>query len=534
MSPDSVNKDRVEILLAKYMMWQNYFSPPSIFICSAVVAAIVYFIFHSLMQKEQEIYSTDTGKLSRRLGFFERYFLTRATDNNIGHINTVLLLNSNVKLDPDHVKKALLMLLKRFPLLRMRVTVDTFRQPCFDEMEYPQSLDFRSMVDVNSDDWLNAFEKQINGAPFNTLQGPLWRVALLTETCESSRQEHLYKNTLLFTFHHVIADALSVFELKKKLIEYLGVLYKGEDIEVKSLPFRSPIEEAMKKLTRPNMWQRFMTLMHLTIRKLRVHYMLSKSKVVNLYLSTFPPPNSHSVAQKTCAVPRSLSREDTMAVIRCSKRNECTVHGAVTAATHLAMARILQENCASDAKAWGPVSINSTYTVNIRKECQPKIGSEEFGLYSLFDSLEIAVNAIPIEGVESFWEFARSCTKEVHDRIDSGKHQEVLNFLPCVNMPSVWALSCYETEHGLQREIFNLTNLGALSIDKEGESPYKFAGSYLAVQTAQVCFIFSHNIFTINGHLYWTGSYSPEITTTSQAEEFVDLSIRILMDACTS
>ena len=516
------------------MMWQNYFSPPSIFICSAVVAAIVYFIFHSLMQKEQEIYSTDTGKLSRRLGFFERYFLTRATDNNIGHINTVLLLNSNVKLDPDHVKKALLMLLKRFPLLRMRVTVDTFRQPCFDEMEYPQSLDFRSMVDVNSDDWLNAFEKQINGAPFNTLQGPLWRVALLTETCESSRQEHLYKNTLLFTFHHVIADALSVFELKKKLIEYLGVLYKGEDIEVKSLPFRSSIEEAMKKLTRPNMWQRFMTLMHLTIRKLRVHYMLSKSKVVNLYLSTFPPPNSHSVAQKTCAVPRSLSREDTMAVIRCSKRNECTVHGAVTAATHLAMARILQENCASDAKAWGPVSINSTYTVNIRKECQPKIGSEEFGLYSLFDSLEIAVNAIPIEGVESFWEFARSCTKEVHDRIDSGKHQEVLNFLPCVNMPSVWALSCYETEPGLQREIFNLTNLGALSIDKEGESPYKFAGSYLAVQTAQVCFIFSHNIFTINGHLYWTGSYSPEITTTSQAEEFVDLSIRILMDACTS
>ena len=92
-------------------MWLNLFSPLSFLICTAVVAAIVYFIFHSLMLAEQEIGCTATGKLSRRLGFFERYFLTMATDSNTGYINTVLLLNSNVKLDPDHVKKALFMLL---------------------------------------------------------------------------------------------------------------------------------------------------------------------------------------------------------------------------------------------------------------------------------------------------------------------------------------------------------------------------------------------------------------------------------------
>ena len=84
-----------------------------------------------------------------------------------------------------------------------------------------------------------------------------------------------------------------------------------------------------------------------------------------------------------------------------------------------------------------------------------------------------------------------------------------------------------------QVEYFRLTNLGALSIDEEGTSPYKFAGSYLAVQTAQLFNIFSHNIFTVNGRLYWTVEYSPEITTRSQAEEFVDLSLRILMGACT-
>ena len=505
----------------------------SFFICSAVVAAIVYFIFHSPMITEQEIGWTATGKLSRRLGVLERFVLTIATDTNVGYINTVLLLNSKVKLDPDHVKKALFMLLQRFPLLRMRVTVDEFKQPCFEEMENQQTLDFRSMVNINSDDWLYAFERQINGAPFNIHGGPLWRVALLTETCESSGEENLYKNTLLFTFHHIIADALSVFELKKKLTEYLAVLYQGEAIDVKSLPFRCPVEEAIKNFTRPNVLLRFMIVMLLTIRKLRVN-MFSKSKPDNLYLSTFPPAQSHSVARTTCAVPRNLSREETMAVISCSKRNGCTVHGAITAATHLAMAKILQHKCASDSKIQSPLSINSTYTVNIRKQCQPKIESEEFGLYVLMDSLTTAVNASPIEEVESFWEFARSCTNKVHDRIDLGKHQEIIKLFQCVDIPSFWAQSCYEVERGLQREIFNLTNLGALSIDEEGRSPYKFAGSYLAVQSAQMWYIFCHNIFTINGRLYWTGEYSPEFTTRSQAEEFADLSLRILMAACIS
>ena len=235
-------------------MAKSLLAAVSQFICSTVVAAIVYFILHSLMHTDQEVCCTAQGKLSRRLGLFQRYFLAMAKHSNVGYINTVLLLTSNVKLDSDHVKKALFMLLQRFPLLRMRVTLDEFKQPCFEEMENPQILDFRSVVDVGSDDWLHEFEKQINGAPFNTHRGRLWRVALLTETCEFGGEKNLYKNTLLFTFHYIIADALSVFELKKTLIEYLGALYKGEAIEVKSLPFRSPVEKAVKNLTRPNVW----------------------------------------------------------------------------------------------------------------------------------------------------------------------------------------------------------------------------------------------------------------------------------------
>ena len=68
---------------------------------------------------------------------FEEYFLACASGSNIGYLNTVLLLESRIKLDVGHLKTALLMLSERFPLLRMRVTVDHLNQPYFEEMEDP-------------------------------------------------------------------------------------------------------------------------------------------------------------------------------------------------------------------------------------------------------------------------------------------------------------------------------------------------------------------------------------------------------------
>ena len=82
------------------------------------------------------------------------------------------------------------------------------------------------------------------------------------------------------------------------------------------------------------------------------------------------------------------------------------------------------------------------------------------------------------------------------------------------------------------RELLNFTNLGSLSIDPEGKSPYRFAGSHQAVQCTKINHAIGHNISTVNDRLYWTVEYSPEVTSKSQAERFVDLSLHILVDAC--
>ena len=155
---------------------------PLVLCCSVVLAVgIACLIRHHLLhRRDDEIFYTTTGKLSRRLGSFEEYFLASASGSNIGYLNTVLLLESRIKLDVGHLKTALLMLSKRFPLLRMRVTVDHLNQPYFEEMKDPQSLEFQTRMDVDSENWMSAFDEHINCAPFHTEKGPLWRVTLLS------------------------------------------------------------------------------------------------------------------------------------------------------------------------------------------------------------------------------------------------------------------------------------------------------------------------------------------------------------------
>ena len=519
-------------------MWTIQLFPPLSVLTSSIalliLAVCLYLHYKTVDHNRPAITAAET--LSRRLGSYEKFFLTSAKVNNTGNIHTVLFLESKVKLDHVHVKNALLLLLDQYPLLRMRVVESRFSQPYFEAMEIPQgSLDFQRLEDVNSGEWLHAFEKQINGMPLDTGRGPLWRVTLLKETAQLTcdHKETLYKNTLLFTFHHMISDALSIFEFLKKLVEFVGLLYHGEPAVVKSLPFRPVLEDTMQHLigSGPSIWEKISTAAAFNWRKLKVA--LCSPKLRNPYLSKFHSRiSSHSVPQKTYVVPRSMTKEETTALIRCSRANKCTVHGAIMAATHLAISQLLFEGSNKDFK--NPLVIDSAYTVNVRKECQPKIESQEFGVYVTFDSLQIKVHSSSVSTRESFWDFACSCTREIHSRIRHlGSHRNVLKLFQCVNPETVCALSRFDADHGIYRELFNLTNLGSLSIDPEGKFPYRFAGSHLAVQCAKINYAIGHNIFTVNDRLYWTVEYSPEVTSKFQAEKFVDLSLRILVDACT-
>ena len=43
--------------------------------------------------------------------------------------------------------------------------------------------------------------------------------------------------------------------------------------------------------------------------------------------------------------------------------------------------------------------------------------------------------------------------------------------------------------------------------------------------------VFGNNILTADGKLYWAVEYFPYVTTKTQAEDFIDLSLQILKEA---
>ena len=487
-----------------------------LFVWTVVMASLLFYLL-IYDRVDYTIFYDSNGRLSRRLGFFEKLFLTMAEVQSRGSVATVLLLESTVKLSKESLHNALLMVLKRFPLLRMRVT-EKREELYFEEMEDPQRLDFTTIDDVTVDNWLEVFERQVNGEMFDVRKGPLWRVLLLKEVSYKSGSHGTYKNAIVFKFHHVIGDALAIFELKKKLLEYLDFVYYQREFEVKSLPFRPPIEVLMGHQIKPKIWVNL---------NRKLNWFSGNPKPRNLYLAVFPPADRRS-KRMTCVVPRSLDVNETSAIVKCSKANKCTVNGAVTAATHLAMARLLLNN-SQDLKT--PLFLDTTYTVNIRNECKPKIGSEEFGLYATSNTLQMS---IPSEdaGNETFWDFARECTNTVREGIRKGSHLNFLNRVQYVDVKTLHAVNSNDVDHAFSQTLFLLMNLGSIQINQNQDSPYRFAGAHLGVKSDNNGYIFRHAMFTVNGKLYWSMDYFPHLTSKIQAEEFLDLSLDILLKAC--
>ena len=494
-------------------------------ICLLVAAALIAFMIHK--KRKNTSNSTvhrlqNNNRLSRRLGLLEQVLLERERVNHWGTVSSVLLLDSEEELNQDHLRKALRLLPKRFPLLRMRIN-ERGSEAFFEEMDSPDTVDFEVFDGITADNWAEGFDAEINGALFNIETGPLWRVRLLKETLANGK----FRNALVFTFLHVTCDALSIFELQKTLLEFLTSLQRGEEVEVNSLPLGPPVEALTSDLVKTSVLERLLFSSFFVLQRVKTFFVKPEP---NQYLSVCPPvANSHPlVSKRTCLLSRNLSEEETRLLIKSCKENKCTVHGAITASTHLAMARILQPK--QDIKT--PVCVNSTYSISLRKDCQPKVNNDALGAYVSASTLSIPIPLVDPGDEQGFWEFARACTREVHTQLVSGKHRNLLKFYKCIDIPTYCKMTEFKYNEGRRSQIFNINNYGAQETNQSEESPYKFAGLYFGVHETTMGPTFGHNILTVDGKLYWAVNYFPHVTTKTQAEDFTDSSLNILKDAC--
>ena len=498
-------------------------------ICSTVIPISLLLVLIYLTRSKKsnteryEVSFTNDGKirrLRRPLGPKE-VRLIGTEKNRYGIVTTVLTIESQVTLDPLMVERVMTMLSKLYPLLRMRVTKDSQTgKQYFSEMDEPNTVDFKVLEDVNAEDWVPVAEEQSLGW-LDFSSGPLWGAILLKEVYDDKAKK--YKNTLLFRNHHVISDGRSFIALFEQLLEYLSLLHKGEEVVVESLPLRPPCTHLMRHCCTPSVWENLVFRMMFFVARVKMMFWWTTKSGTNLYTAIFPPIilRDPSVSVVTSIIPRVFSEGDTLALMKCSKEQNCTVHGAITAATYMALAKILKK---ADHTLKSPaLSLKTSFNVGIRKDCCPQIPRNEFGYLASIATLEATVPASSTE----FWLFARECTQRVHKALSKGEHHASLSKLfdlrPKVNTAE---------NAGRWETIFNISNLGRFELGKGKQWPYQPVARYGFTAEQTTGPVFANNLVTVNGKLSWGVTYFTNITTKEQAEEFFDLAMNILMDAC--
>ena len=478
--------------------------------------------------KPAEIVPTCREKLIRPVGPLEKGLLLTEEKRRGANIITLIGLTSKIQLHPEMVRQALILLAKRYPLLRMKLVKESKNgepiREYFTEVEDPSEINFKVLKDYSPDDLESVFERE-SEISLDFKLGPLWRAILLKEI--HAVEEDTHKNAIVFTFHHVITDGRSVAAMLEQLLCYLTLLYEGQEILVESMPFRPSTANLMLHCCTPSALDKVVFSLTAGISRFRA-FLFNPPRPDNLYLASYPPVFTcdSPAPNKTSIVYREFSPDETMSLTKTCKKLKCSVHGAITAASHIAMAKILQKG--NEKAPNGPLLIKASCNVDLRKECRPEIKSNEFVL--CVSSLRTEISVYPF--IEDFWKFAQECMQKIKWSFFAGQHHRFLKQCHMILAAVEQQGTVPPSQQDLR--VFNLSNMGKYQWSMEHKGPYRLDRIVASVTLQPTGPVFALLCSTINGTLYWTNSYNMQVVSREQAIEFLDLTLEILKDACSA
>ena len=494
-------------------------------------AGVILFLDQYWSRSRVGLENTETqfgsgGRLCRPVGPLEKGLINDLDKRHIPMIVVLLRLKSKVHLDPEKVRQALVLLAKRYPLLRMKISkVSRNGEPVtayFTEVEHPSKINFKVVNDFNGDELESAFEREFE-TPLDLSFGPLWRAVLLDEIHVDGAKE-TFKNAIIFSFLHVITDGRSITVLLEEFFRYLTMVCEGRAVLVTSMPFRPSTGVLMQHRCRPSLLER--VLFKATSWMSNIKTVLKIPRPENLYLARYPPVSIRDPAapDTTSVVYREYSLEETQGLIKACKMFKCSVHGAITAALHMAMAKIIHKG--KPETSIDPVYLKSSCSVDIRKECRPEIESNEVVL--CVSSFRTVIKVSPWN--KDFWKFAQHCARQVQWAFFTGQHHK---FLRQCHLNQTAGEQERTAPRNLQDpRVFNLSNLGRQEWKAAENGNYRLDGIASAVTLRPSGLVFGFTCGTTNGKLRFTNSYNKRVVSREQAVEFLELSLNILKKAC--
>jgi Condensation domain len=243
---------------------------------------------------------TPKNSTCRPLGAVEKIFWLR---DQVQPVHFALTAQIQGKLSTEQLKRALMQVQQRHPLLRVRIALDETEQPWF--VEEVTNIPLRVLRRQSEQHWQQEVETELV-TPFNWNQAPLIRAVLLLSQEISE---------LIIVCHHAIADGISGAYLIRDILQAIAV----PSAILQPLPMPLSLEELM----------------------------LGKADAalpgcsVALQSSDFKPPEASSRSRLLAG---SLTPEMTERLISRCRQEQTSVHATICAAFLLAIA------CQSDSK----------------------------------------------------------------------------------------------------------------------------------------------------------------------------------------
>lgn len=438
-----------------------------------------------------------------------------------------LIIKSKVYIHPNLVKNTLIYLTKKNEILRTKISRKKIRiqgkkkvEKEWVEMDNPDFAEFHlKLKAMTSDQWQTVFERELT-KQFPE-EGPLWRFVMLKEQFDP--EEGMYSQSFVLSTHYLVCDCYSGFSFFKDFLESISQQLEGVKLEQEVL---YPVRPSLPDLLKSHIDMSQPAILY-TIGKRFIERMVDRVKPKPIYKNPFtllyPPTIATNplMPKRTYLIPRSLSKDDTKKLIKLCKANQCTVHGAFAAIATISMATLMQngeENL--------PIVVQSSFSVDLRKDGIPVVGPSELGCYSVDCNIAIPCACTSLKTCDPhFWEFAQSCDIALQNALQNGDHLKELRLLETLrtnNAKYYGNLAKDANAAGRIASLFRISNLGKKNV-LDSSPDFRADGFYFAVAEHNIGPVFSNNITTVNGSLYWGFVYFSNVMTAAQALEYVNL-----------
>ena len=481
----------------------------------------------------QEHYSHDNG---RPIGVIEKW-LTHGHDA-AGSLSlaSTLVLRSKKPITGSVVRKAMEVLMKRHPMLRMCTKKNQDGDYLLQKMTNVH-VDLRELDTTN---WKTVMEESLL-EKFDGENGPLWRVTFLpnaryepvTEGDFPDITSYPHECICIFGFHHITVDGPSYSRMFAEFITYLNKLINNEEPEVTSMLMLPPVDLYMDKVMQPKWYHHVIQLV------LEILYIIPgfPAFMISMILgegNAFTRKHGVEIQRnpliqpRTKIIPVEFTKVETLIFLKKCKEHQTTVQGAAQIVAGVAMVNILEEQQCE--------VIDSYVTVNVRPFLKSIVPDDYAGAYCY--GLQCKNLVVSSPDAAKFWSMARQASGDLHARLKNNTHMKMWPMMKCLSpvvtrmMDEVGLDTKDDTFDQRDRQLVAFTNLGyAKFLDGSPGDDVILRARFGCSARHQLGTIFGNNIVTFNGKMFWTVIHFSNITNDATAQKYADLVKGTILEA---